>query len=153
MNIPVHEWEWFGSPGHLIVARDCRFHLCTLIGEYLVSTVGQYLPDSQVREILATTRGIALDGRGDARLADYMTKIGYEEIGSGRLFETMVFKTTGERCTAKDCACGLPTIDPSDLLCKGYMTAGAATKGHRAICARVAAGHITDDDEIHESTR
>ena len=59
------EWVWFGSPGHFIGARYCHFHLCTRVGKYLVSTVGEYRPDG-------------VEGNNT-------------EIGLNRLYETMVF--------------------------------------------------------------
>lgn len=52
MTIAKSEWIWFGHAGHLIVAQWCRFHLCTLIGDIMVSTVGEYVPEEAVREIL-----------------------------------------------------------------------------------------------------
>ncbi len=139
--IPKQDWEWFGNAGHFICGRWCQFHLCTLIGEYLVSTVGQYLPSESAREIIADIRGVALEGRGDAREADYMRKIGFEDIGCDRKFETMVFRVDG-RCTVKNCGCGLPTIIPNELDFAGYNTAGDATQGHYEMCAKVAAGLI-----------
>jgi hypothetical protein len=139
--VPESEWLWFGKAGHLIVGNDCRFHLCTLIGKYLISTVGEYLPDSQVREITAASKGVTLEGRGDAREADFMRKIGYEEIGHGRRYETMVFKA-GKRCTEKECGCGQPEIDGHELAFSGYNTAGAAAMGHMEHCRAVAAGKI-----------
>jgi hypothetical protein len=45
--------RWFGHAGHFICAEWCRFHLCTQVGPYLISTVGEYVPDAPVREILA----------------------------------------------------------------------------------------------------
>jgi hypothetical protein len=60
-------WEWFGNAAHLIVSRDCRFHLATLVGPWLISTVGEYFPDERSREIHAEVRGIQLQGMGDAR--------------------------------------------------------------------------------------
>lgn len=38
------DWKWYGSASHLIVGNDCRFHLATKVGPWLVSTVGEYLP-------------------------------------------------------------------------------------------------------------
>lgn len=151
---PEAEWRWFGCAGHLIVARWCQFHLCTQVGEFLVSTVGEYVPDETVREILASTRGVVLEGQGDARLADYMRKLGYEQIGYGRTYETLVFRTTGDVCHAPDCACGLPTVDYRELDGRGYTSAGAATLGHLDVCRQFATGapvradaRITDVDD------
>lgn len=135
-SIPQSEWKWFGHAGHLIVSQWCRFHLCTLIGRYLVSTVGEYVPDETVREIHCEVRGIALVGRGDARLADYMKKVGFQEIGFGRTYETMVFNTTGEFCQRPECGCGLPAIVPTELEGAGYSNPGDATRGHYAACEK-----------------
>ena len=129
-------WRWFGHPGHLIVASECRFHLCTQIGDYLISTVGEWFPDEPVREIFAQSRGITLTGRGDARRADYLKKVGFEPVGAERLFETMVFRTIGTVCEDPACGCGLPQIDPTELDMQGYNTAGAATIGHLDLCRK-----------------
>lgn len=145
--IPKSEWKWYGNPGHFICSAYCRFHLCTEIGDYLVSTVGEYIPDSKVREILAETRGITLEGKGDAREYDYMKKIGFEEIGYGRTYETMAFKISGKRCDSKKCGCGLPEIIPSELKSGSYNTGKEATEGHNRICEEVAAGNISSGDD------
>ncbi len=138
--IDKSKWKWFGNPGHFICARDCRFHLCTQIGQHLVSTVGEYLPDSPVRESNARALGITLEGIGDARLVDWFKKCGYEDIGCNRKFETMVFRT-GKKCT---CGCGLPAIASHELDMEGYSDAAAATKGHNRICLKVAKGNMKD---------
>lgn len=138
--IPESRWKWFGNAGHFIMGESCRFHLCTLIGKHLVSTVGQLWHESEVREIMARSRGIVLEGRGDAREHDYMKKIGYDTIGCDRKFETMVFKVTGETCTDPACDCGMPKIDPTELDYGAYNEAGAATRGHMEICKRWATG-------------
>jgi hypothetical protein len=140
--IPEKDWKWFGNAGHFICAFDCQFHLCTLIGDILVSTVGQYFPDSDVREIFARSRGVVLNGMGDARRADYMEKIGYEDIGYERKYETMTFKVTKQICTAPGCNCGLPEIIPDDIEFAGYNTASEAADGHIKMCRKVAC--ITD---------
>lgn len=138
--IPVLDWKWFGNAGHFIGGSDCRFHLCTLIGDILVSTVGQYFPDSDARDILAESREKPLEGKGDYRRADWMKKFGYEDIGYQRKFETMAFKVSGRVCTAKDCDCGMPEIIPSEIGFDSYNDAGSATKGHVEICRKVAIG-------------
>lgn len=131
------EWEWFGTPGHLIVAQDCRFHLATIVGSHLVSTVGEWLPDESSREIMAKSRGHVLAGRGDARRADFLSKVGWIEIGSGRLYETMVFPVGDDRCTVADCDCGMPKVtDFGELDSDGYNLRGDATRGHYAMCER-----------------
>jgi hypothetical protein len=126
------DWVWMPHPGHLIVARDCRFHLNTYVGGYIVSTVGEYIPDAPVREILAECRGIKLEGLGDARLADYMEKIGYQEIGLDRLYETMVFKADSK----KEGCCPYRVSEYSEEDIEGYNDAKAAFKGHMKLCEK-----------------
>lgn len=70
------------------------------------------------------------------RDADYMKKIGFDEIGYGRKYETMVFHA-GEACSSKECNCGLPELaDASELDMLGYNTAGEARKGHMKLCQK-----------------
>ena len=123
-------WVWMPHPGHLIVSRDCRFHLNTYVGSYIVSTVGEYLPDYQVREIIAESRNVELKGKGDERLADYMKKIGYEEIGCDRKYETMVFKAK----KSKDKCCPYTAKDWGELDADGYNAAEDAFRGHYKMC-------------------
>lgn len=132
---PRESWTWFGNAGHLCVASHCRFHLCTLVGQWLVSTVGEYVPDSAVREVLASARGAILQGRGDEREASWMKQVGFDEIGYGRKYETMVFEA-GAPCVIVGCGCGLPAISGSSLDMDGYNDAGSATKGHYALCEK-----------------
>ena len=97
--------EWFGNAGHLCVGHKCRFHLCTLINDkWVVSTVGEY----------------------------YNHENKLDEIGYGRLYETMVFNV-GKRCAAPKCMCGMPEIDGSELDFNGYNNAKDATEGHMAL--------------------
>ncbi len=133
------DWKWYGRAGHFICANKCQFHMCTAIGDVLVSTVGEHFPADGVREIYAQKRGVKLEGRGDAREADYMNKVGYEQIGYGRKYETMVFRLTGEVCTVPECNCGMPSIVPSEIDFEGYNLAGLATTGHMAMCVKWAA--------------
>lgn len=57
-------WIWLGQAGHFICSYDCRFHLHTHVGNYCVSTVGDWHP------------------RGSEKA---------DTVGVDRLFETMVF--------------------------------------------------------------
>lgn len=136
--IPKSDWEWYGTAGHLCVGRFCQFHLCTLVGPWLVSTVGEYVPDAMTRELFAKFRGIELQGKGDERYYDWMNKNGFEEIGYMALYETMVFRA-GAPCTAPECNCGMPELIGSDLDCNRYKRRDEATKGHVATCEKWAA--------------
>lgn len=142
--IPRGEWVWFGNAGHLIVGHMCRFHMCTKVGEYLVSTVGEYWPSRQSREIHAEVHDARWLSENKALMGDtfdtaYMKRFGYEEIGSGRTYETMVFRA-GAPCDADGCGCGLPAISGHELDADGYNYAGAATRGHYAMCEKWANG-------------
>lgn len=135
------DWKWFGSAGHLIVAQWCRFHLCTQVGKYLVSTVGEYWPDVKVRKIHAKIhdpKWLAENEhlRGNAFDAVYMRRFGFEEIGAGRKYETMVFEA-GVPCEAEGCRCGMPNAKSwAELDGQGYNDAGEATRGHMAMCEK-----------------
>ncbi len=94
------------------------------------------MPDEAVREIHCEVRGIVLEGRGDARLADYMQKVGFQEVGFARLYETMVFHA-GKPCEATGCACGLPEL-AGHLETHGYNTSAGAVDGHMDLCSRYA---------------
>lgn len=91
--------QWFGRAGHLCVADRCRFHLHTHVGEWCISTVGDYYPKT-------------LHGEDDARVP--------EQIGWGRLYETMVFRTLG----------GYPIDAGSPVEMHGYNDAASAERGH-----------------------
>lgn len=133
------KWEWYGSACHLIVGDDCRFHLGTLIGKWIVSTVGEWLPGEGVREIMAKSRGIKLEGMGDERLASWMRhpRGGFEEIGAGRKYETMVF-LAGDACKESGCPMRHP-VNGECLDASAYNDAKAATEGHMLICEQWAA--------------
>src|SRR5262245_20633370 len=100
------DWEWFGCAGHFICGQWCRFHLCTLVGEFLVSTVGEYVhPKHSNGSEADESRWLKANWPG-------------EDIGYKRKYETMVFRA-GERCKAKDCNCGLPSTEGSELDFRG----------------------------------
>lgn len=151
-RIPEVEWKWHGLPGHFICGDKCQFHLATTVGEYLVSTVGAYLPDAPVRDILAKSRGNELEGKGDDREADFMKKFGFERLGAWGHYETMVFPWTGTVCTDPQCRyganCGTPRPDSyGDLDGERYDGAAEATAGHYKYCELAAAGKIGSNDE------
>src|SRR5689334_22405875 len=140
-TIPKQEWRWFGNAAHLCVSRWCRFHLATLVGDYLVSTVGEYFPERASREIHASVKDpkwLAANRhrKGDDFDFHYFKRFGFEEIGFGRTYETFVFRA-GAPCMEEICGrCGLPGIDGSELDSEGYNNAGDATRGHMAMCEK-----------------
>jgi hypothetical protein len=127
------KWVWMPHAGHLIVSNQCRFHLNTYVGKYIVSTVGEYVPDAPVREIEMQCRGKTLVGKGDARLADWFKKNnGFEEIGCGRKYETMVFKAK----KSNNSCCPWEASDFSEIDMEGYNTPEEAYVGHLKMCKK-----------------
>jgi hypothetical protein len=94
-------WRWRGLAGHFVCADRCCFHMTTDIGELRISTVGCYHPPSA-------------------------TSDKPHEIGSGRLYETMVFKLDGDKIVADE-------IDT-----EGYNDEDEAERGHIAMCEKYA---------------
>lgn len=125
------EWVWMPHAGHLIVGHECRFHLATRVGDVVISTVGEWWPDTAVRDIHAAERGIQLEGKGDARAADFLKKCGYMEIGYDRTYETMVFGAD-----YVDGCCPWRMVSGRELDFAGYKDADAAYTGHLAMCER-----------------
>jgi hypothetical protein len=104
------EWRWLGAAGHFIAADSCRWHLCTVVGDYMVSSVGEYVPNGR--------------GRGD----------GFEQIGCDRLYEVMVFKCAP--CREPGCHCGgEPRVtDLSEVDYTPANTRAEAAANHEAKC-------------------
>jgi len=127
------KWIWMPHSGHFICGNDCRFHLNTYVGKYIVSTVGELWPDSSVRAIKAKCRGIEIVGRGDSWDFDYMKKIGYDEIGYNRKYETMVFRA--KRSSENKC-CPWRMESGRELDFSGYNEAESAFKGHMKLCEK-----------------
>ncbi len=130
--------------GHFICGNNCRFHLSTYVGGYLVSTVGELVPDEGSREISAECSGITLEGRGDARLADWLKKHGYEKVGCDRIYETMVFKAK----KSKNKCCPYTMTQPTELDFEGYNSEADAFKGHYRLCKKWAKKEALDDFKI-----
>jgi len=110
--------KWYGNAGHFCAASNCSFHLCTEIGEYLVSTVGEYRQDPEDKEINiigASTKGFYI---------------------------TFVFKTDGTRCK---CGCGLPGVHLSSVEEIMYATPKDANEGHMEICEKHV--HLIDEEK------
>jgi len=122
--IPQRAWEWFGFPGHFICADRCRFRMCTKVGDYLISTVG------------------------DMWIDDYKNPgtRKRETIGAGpeSFFETYVFKA-GARCAEPDCGCRMPAISGMEIEGERCATAGEAQKLHMKYCNKYARHRATEE--------
>lgn len=116
------KWKWFGNVGHFIGGHDCKFHLCTQVGKYLVSTIGEYMPPYSQDPALKNMN------------KPFMSKEGWMQVGFNRFYETIVFKA-GKVCNSDGCDCGYPAPKNwGELGMNGYQTAGEATRGHYQMC-------------------
>ncbi len=115
-----------GFAGHFICAQDCRFHLRTEVGgRYVVTTVG-------------------------AMVFPHKEKDGWQEIGSGRLFETMVFKLGGPCDCPEKCGERKVSTSWSELDFQGYKTPADAVDGHNAMVTKWATKYNEEGDEASE---
>lgn len=126
-SIPISEWEWFGHPGHWILGYRCQFHLLTVVGDKMISTVGEYVPSDFAKYgLLGETEWLQKNWPGEkVNLDDY--------------YETMVFSVTG-RCEDNSCgSCRSPQYVGKCLKKDGYQTRKAAQDGHIKMCMKYAA--------------
>lgn len=114
MSTPMSDWKWFGKAGHFICGHLCQHHLCTQVGAFLVSTVGDYHPD--------------MNRIGD-RLGPQRT------IGCDRTHETYVFRVEDGRC---ECGCGLPNFDKSEIDSLSANSDAEADQNHITMCRKYA---------------
>lgn len=121
------QWIWQPHPGHFICADRCKFFLNTYVNGYIISTVGEYLPPAAVRLMLAKARGIELREEDD-----YIVKVGYENIGCDRKYETMVFEA--QHIPDQCCEWRQQTGENIDFC--GYNDPISATKGHYLMCEK-----------------
>jgi hypothetical protein len=123
--LPESEWVWCGYAGHFIAASSCRMHLHTRVGNYRISTVGDYRSELVWDRATRTHRPRQPDDPPD-------------DIGSGRKYETFVFRVSGHG------EHGEGTVDEwSEIWTEAYNEPTDAEMGHMDVCrrfARVAAG-------------
>ena len=113
------EWVWMPHAGHLIVGELCRFRLNTKVGAWIVSTVGEYLSADQ--EIC--------------------------ELGIGRTYETMVF--LAKEAPMSEACCPWRIANGENVDVEGYNDAGAAYRGHLAMCEKWShrAAPVSEEEE------
>jgi hypothetical protein len=93
-----------GCAGHFICARDCHWRRHTQVGNFRVSSVGDFYSGGKRKT-----------------------------IGSTGYFETMVFKTAGALCEGSE-GCGCVEVSSwNEIECVRYETAGEAQAGHEAL--------------------
>ena len=123
------KWVWMGHAGHFILGHKCRFKLNTYVNGYIISTVGEYVPNNEIIDIMKPEFRCL---RGDPKEYAYIKKYKCEEIGCGRTYETMVFK--GGK--SKNKCCPYEVKDWQKIDFAGYNTAEDAYKGHLQLCKK-----------------
>lgn len=116
--IPRSKWVWCGYAGHFIGADRCLMHLHTRVGDYRISTVGDY-------------RGFP--GRAA------------EPIGAGEesMYETFVFEVEGHGTHGEGEVKSWSEIDS-----ERYATAEDAERGHMAYCEKYARMRVIEASEV-----
>ena len=108
MTIPEKKWLWFGEAGHFIASSSCNHRLHTRVGMYRISTVGDYHPPGSTAAV---------------------------EVGFHRLFETYVFRISGE-CS---CGCQQENVDDwCEIDSLDASTTGEADRNHLKMCRKFA---------------
>ncbi|GIV03687.1 MAG: hypothetical protein KatS3mg015_2517 [Fimbriimonadales bacterium] len=108
-KIPESEWVWCGYPGHFSASDSCRLHLNTRVGDYRISTVGDYRPPHALEEEEP------------------------QEIGLWRKYETCVFRVSGHGEHGEGVV-----EDWREIELRGYNDAVAAEEGHMELCRKYA---------------
>jgi hypothetical protein len=123
------KWVWMPHAGHFILGHKCRFKLNTYVGKYIVSTIGEYVLDNELIDILKPEFKHL---RGDEREYAYIKKYKCEDIGVNRKYETMVFEANKGK--HKCCPYEIDVTREVDM--RGYKTAEEAYKGHLDLCKK-----------------
>ena len=107
MGVSEDKWKWHGTAAHFIGSASCLHHVCTRVGKYVISTVGDYRPNGP---------------NSDA-----------ERIGCDRKFETFVFKALRGECA---CGCGLPNFRASEIDSLAANDHKTANANHMKMCRK-----------------
>lgn len=103
---PIKLWRsYYDHAGHFIGGSECKFHITTIVGDFYISTVGEYFPDGKT-----------------------------EPIGSYNFYyETMVFARMKKKIC--HCGCKIPIPDDfNEKSSRRYVTKEQAQLGHREVC-------------------
>lgn len=109
-QIVASKWKWYGHAAHFIAADNCLFHMTTVIGDYIISTIGDYYPKNE-RSSNPT------------------------QIGLDRLYETYVFIDTKRRCSEK---CKCPLADGGEIDALHANDRVTANANHTKLCRKYA---------------
>jgi hypothetical protein len=114
------QWIWMPHAGHFFGADDCKFRLNTCVGDYIVSTVGEYLP----------------------LIYKEFQALGYNKKYEPMTYETMVFesKDINEGCCSKE------AVIEKDVETARYNSPKDAYEGHINLCLKWSIVKKTGDD-------
>lgn len=112
-RITRKEWVWCAYPGHFIGSSECLMHLHTRVGDFRISTVGDYRPRGR-----------------DGERPTSPTPIG---AGPDALFETYVFAVTGSGLHGEG-----EVTDYAEVDGERYAAAEDAEAGHMRYCEKYA---------------
>jgi hypothetical protein len=135
------DWVFMPHWGHFICGRWCRFHINTYLGNgYIVSSIGEYWPPKPVQQIHARVHDLDwyLDHvtlLGDEWDAAYHKRFGFEQVGSGRTYETMVFEAESETDPEAMC-CPWRIANGQDKEFIGANDSVSAYQNHMALCEK-----------------
>lgn len=151
-RIPESRWEWYGQPAHFKFSFNCHFHMATVVGEWIISTVGQYLPPESEWKFNADQRGPRVwrainQLSGTARVRAYLHLVGFEHVGveQDEVYETMAFwlGKKPQRCSMPGCHCGVPgPASWCEVLRVGSATPAQARTAHMHACELAATGQL-----------
>lgn len=138
--IPEGHWKWFGNAGHFCGGNDCRFHLCTEVSGYLVTTIGEWISER-----------VKGDQKEFEAYPEYVDCLGFYEKDGETLkgyYETMVFRVAGH-CSQDWCGkCGRPDFIGLELYCQRYSTAKEANYGHMLACYKASSGDFNNKEGV-----
>lgn len=116
----MNGWIWLGEAAHYICGPWCRWHLATVVGPWLVSSVGEYVPRN-----------------GDRAGSDI------ETIGADRFYETMVFRAKRCECGERGCA-GWRIANGNNVDFAAANTAAEASANHMAMLNKWSGKTLSD---------
>lgn len=86
------QWIWLPRAGHFSKPWQLCFFLTTIVQDYTVSTIGEWLPDKKGRDEMARIKGrLYPSAYEEKNVMDYIKEIGFMPIYMDRFYETRVF--------------------------------------------------------------
>lgn len=103
------DWIWMPHAAQWCIGDHCRFHLATWVGNYIVSTVGEWLSDSEDMK--------------------------FKDIAHNAKYESMVFPSTLQTDPESKC-CPYTSASWMEIDVDRYNDPIKATKGHMRLCEK-----------------